>query len=259
MVEPMAEFDAELASGKESRAAASGKELGSGKESRAAASGKELGSGKESREAGSGKESREAGSGKESREAGSGKESREAGSGKESREAGSGKESREAGSGMELASGKESGEAASGMESGEAASGKKPSEAGAAASGKKQTHKGREVAEQVFKLPLSRALARKVQQKAADEGVKPEELLCELVAEGLVLRAWEIMERKSTMRGGGGSRPQNFNQKGGNRYREQKNRRGFSRGHRAEKGGSALLEDRAAFVEYVRNQEKGNK
>ncbi len=105
----------------------------------------------------------------------------------------------------------------------------------------------------VFKLPMSKALARKVQQKAADEGVSPEELLCELVAEGLVLRAWEIMERKSTMRGG---RAQNFNQK--NRFREQKGRRGFNRGNRAEKG-TALLEDRAAFLEYVRNQEKGNK
>ena len=109
-------------------------------------------------------------------------------------------------------------------------------------------------AEQVFKLPISRSLARKVQQKAADEGVSPEELLCELVAEGLVLRAWEIMERKSTMRGGG--RQQSFNQK--NRFREQKGRRGFNRGNRAEKG-TALLEDRAAFLEYVRNQEKGNK
>ncbi len=111
-------------------------------------------------------------------------------------------------------------------------------------------------AEQVFKLPLSKSLARKVRQKAADEGVTPEELLCELVAEGLVLRAWEIMERKSTMRGG---RPQSFSQKGGNRYREQKGRRGFNnRGSRAEKG-TALLEDRAAFLEYVRSQEKGNK
>ena len=106
----------------------------------------------------------------------------------------------------------------------------------------------------VFKLPLSRSLARKVQQKAADEGVSPEELLCELVAEGLVLRAWEIMERKSTMRGGN-NRPQTFNQK--NRY-QQKGRRGFNRGNRNEKG-NALLEDRAAFLEYVRNQEKGNK
>lgn len=115
--------------------------------------------------------------------------------------------------------------------------------------------RGRVSSEQVFKLPMSRSLARKVQQKATDEGVTPEELLCELVAEGLVLRAWEIMERKSTMRGG---RPQNFNQKGGNRYREPKSRRSFNRGNRAEKG-AALLEDRAAFLEYVRSQEKGNK
>lgn len=121
-----------------------------------------------------------------------------------------------------------------------------------AATGEK---KGEVSSKQMFKLPLSRALARKVQQKAVDEGVAPEELLCELVAEGLVLRAWEIMERKSTMRGG---RPQNFNQKGGNRYREQKNRRSFNRGNRAEKG-TAILEDRAAFLEYVRSQEKGNK
>lgn len=120
---------------------------------------------------------------------------------------------------------------------------------------------GDDVAEQsaeakhIFSLPVSRSLARKIQSKAADEGVTSEELICELIAEGLVLRAWEIMERKSTMRGG---RPQggNYTQKGNNRYRDQKNRRGFGK-NRAEKG-TAILEDRAAFLEYVRNQEKSN-
>ena len=121
------------------------------------------------------------------------------------------------------------------------------------------TGSGEAVAEQLFSLPLSKTLARKVQQKAADEGVTPEELLCELIAEGLVLRAWEIMERKSTMRGGGRQQGGggNFNQKGGGRYRDQKGRRNFNKGNRAERG-TALLEDRAAFLEYVRNQEKGN-
>lgn len=119
------------------------------------------------------------------------------------------------------------------------------------------TGSGEAVAEQLFSLPLSKTLARKVQQKAADEGVTPEELLCELIAEGLVLRAWEIMERKSTMRGGRQQGSGNFNQKGGGRYRDQKGRRNFNKGNRTERG-TALLEDRAAFLEYVRNQEKGN-
>ena len=112
--------------------------------------------------------------------------------------------------------------------------------------------------EQIFELSLSRSLAKKIADKARDEGISPQELACELLAEGLVLRAWEIMERKSTMRGepvGG------FNNKGPNRPRDNKgpNRPRENKGRKFGKGGghnNNILDDRAAFLEYVRNQEK---
>lgn len=108
--------------------------------------------------------------------------------------------------------------------------------------------------EKALVLPLSKALLKKIEQKATDEGVTVTELACELIAEGLVLRAWEIMERKSAMRGTSSSNSYSKN----NRYREQKGRRNFNRSNRNEKNNN-ILEDRAAFLEYVRNQEKNRK
>lgn len=114
--------------------------------------------------------------------------------------------------------------------------------------------------EQIFQLSLSRSLAKKIADKARDEGVSPQELACELLAEGLVLRAWEIMERKSTMRGEpvgnynkGPNRPRD-NNKGANRPRGHHNK-GQKFNHN-KGGGHNILDDRAAFLEYVRNQEK---
>lgn len=100
--------------------------------------------------------------------------------------------------------------------------------------------------EQVFELSLSRSLSKKIADKARDEGISPQELACELLAEGLVLRAWEIMERKSTMRG---ESTGSYNNKGTNRPRDHK-------GRKFNKGNNNILDDRAAFLEYVRNQEK---
>lgn len=103
--------------------------------------------------------------------------------------------------------------------------------------------------EQVFELSLSRSLTKKIADKARDEGISPQELASELLAEGLVLRAWEIMERKSTMRGE--SPTGGYNNKGTNRPRDNKGRKFNKGGNR-----NNILDDRAAFLEYVRNQEK---
>ena len=115
--------------------------------------------------------------------------------------------------------------------------------------------------EQIFQLSLSRSLAKKITDKARDEGISPQELACELLAEGLVLRAWEIMERKSTMRG---ESVGNYNNKGPNRPRDNNKGPNRPRGNHNKgqkfnhnKGGvHNILDDRAAFLEYVRNQEK---
>lgn len=130
----------------------------------------------------------------------------------------------------------------------------------------------------VLTLKLSRALIRKLTDYAREEGVTREELAAELVSEGVVLRAWEIVEKKATMRGGQGN--QNFNrpnnnpnpngnvaggnahtqthqqrpqfQPGGNKMAQKK----LQRQARQHANAMDLMSDKAAFLEYVRNQEK---
>ncbi len=132
----------------------------------------------------------------------------------------------------------------------------------------------------VLSLPITLSLHRKLKFKAQQEGVTVEDLVSELIAEGLVLRAWEIMERKSAMRGGqsGNSnaypnnRPNNNNNNNRN-FRSPNNNANFSGGRRPFGGNTGgannpggnnhrrnnynnILEDSAHFIEYVRSQEK---
>lgn len=121
----------------------------------------------------------------------------------------------------------------------------------------------------ILPLKLSTTLVRKLMEKAQVEGVSIEDLASELLAEGLVLRAWEIVEKKNAMRS-----PSNNPNASNNNHRNQKF--GFrSQGHHVKRmGGSSyshdngnqtktarqnynhIMEDNANFLEYVRNQEK---
>jgi len=125
-------------------------------------------------------------------------------------------------------------------------------------------------------IRISKALHRKLRDNAREEGVSIDELISELLAEGVVLRAFEIVERKHTMRGGNHQphrNPQNGNvngnvshgnsqqgnqhhrgqfQQGGNRQAQKK----LQRQARQHANAMDLLQDKAAFLEYVRNQEK---
>lgn len=126
-------------------------------------------------------------------------------------------------------------------------------------------------------LKLSESLVQRLKQKANAEGVAIEEFASELLSEGLVLRAWEIMERKSALRQPaqsnarqGGGAPQRFNnsfrgnnQSGGNfngnRPRQPNNSQGHNQGQgnrRNNNNFKNIMEDNASFLEYVRNQEK---
>lgn len=126
-------------------------------------------------------------------------------------------------------------------------------------------------------IRISKVLHRKLRDNAREEGVTMDELISELLAEGVVLRAWEIVERKHTMRGGNqgnfNRNPQSGNvngnvasgnnqqghqqhrsqfQQGGNRQAQKK----LQRQARQHANAMDLLQDKAAFLEYVRNQEK---
>lgn len=97
-------------------------------------------------------------------------------------------------------------------------------------------------------VKLSRSLYAKLVLKAQDEGISVSEFASELLAEGLVLRAWEIMERKQTMRGGQPQQNYGHNRQQGGRHHGD---------HRRGRGDyQAVMQDKAAFMEYVRNQER---
>jgi len=122
-------------------------------------------------------------------------------------------------------------------------------------------------------VKMTRALIRRLTDSAREEGVSPEELAAELISEGVVLRAWEIVEKKATMRGGS-QQGQNFNRpnsnnngnvaqnqnnhnhqrpfQGGNKMAQKK----LQRQARQHANAMDLMADKAAFLEYVRNQEK---
>lgn len=123
-------------------------------------------------------------------------------------------------------------------------------------------------------LNLTASLIRKLQYKAQIEGVSIEELATELLSEGIVLRAWEIMEKKTAMKGvpQGGGVPQNMRNQQRSGFRQQNNN--FSRNNRnqgndpvgfgGQQGGGGngrhgyrnIMEDNANFMEYLRTQEK---
>jgi hypothetical protein len=123
------------------------------------------------------------------------------------------------------------------------------------------------VAHNAFYLKLSDSLARKIREQAEEEGLSPDELAAELLTEGVVVRAWEIVERRITMRQGVGNKPQHANGNGNNNSSNNNGnmggqRNGGGRRHNNRRGGMSnnryqnIMEDRASFLEYVRNQER---
>ena len=111
---------------------------------------------------------------------------------------------------------------------------------------------------------LSSALLAKLKRSAEDEGITVEAFATELLAEGVVLRAWEIIQRNSAMRGNapgaaashGGPPFRGGNHAGGNTSRPQGGGYNNHQGRPPRANNNAWMEDKAAFLEYVRNQEK---
>ena len=110
---------------------------------------------------------------------------------------------------------------------------------------------------EILEVSLGKTLRRKLFHLAAEEGIAAEELAQELIAEGVVLRAWEVIGRQKVQQGHTGGNQQN--------QQKQQNRGGNRKGRRHNKGrggggggggGGNWMEDKAAFLEYVRNQER---
>ncbi len=114
---------------------------------------------------------------------------------------------------------------------------------------------------------VTASLKSKLADLAHEEGVAVEALVQELLSESVTLRAWEIIERKAAMRsnqgqsqpgGGGNNRGFNRNQGGGNNPQNggPRGRPGPNQPRRNTPPNNNWMEDKAAFLEYVRNQEK---
>ena len=128
-------------------------------------------------------------------------------------------------------------------------------------------------------LQISKTLKKRLEQSAREEGVSVDDLASELLAEGLVLRAWEIVERKSAMRSGGSPQQQHQQQQRQGNVRQGHSNKpsgGYQGGgnnagrhgggggrmnkrHAAHATSLNVMEDKAAFLEYVRNQERKNR
>ena len=141
--------------------------------------------------------------------------------------------------------------------------------------GKKVQGKGSSSSEShKIELSLSGSLYRKLLDKSKKEGVSFNELASELLAEGIVLRAWEIMERKNAMKGPNSSPQgqqrnprQNYNRNNSNnnnyssskgKYRSGGNNFQGKPQKKYNKFSGQDMGDNANFIEYVRSQEKKN-
>ncbi len=127
---------------------------------------------------------------------------------------------------------------------------------------------GTRAVEPELTVKLTRQLHGKLTQLAKEEGVSVDLLVLELLSEGATLRAFEVIESKAAMRGMGPSNPTPGTQQGrsgyhqGGRSGQHRDQRGGSNhprhgsGRRPAPANSAWMEDRATFLEYVRNQER---
>lgn len=135
-------------------------------------------------------------------------------------------------------------------------------------------------ARQELSLTMSLSLNRKLIENAQHEGISPEELACELISEGLVLRAWELVEQKKILQKNSqnnsfsntrtqqrnykqnnyNNQQQNQNNRKGYQPRNNYNKRGYTEQYKNKnpKYFDPNSTDQARFLEYVRNQEKNS-
>jgi hypothetical protein len=112
--------------------------------------------------------------------------------------------------------------------------------------------------EAYLELKISGSLFRKLKELSRTEGLSMDELATELVAEGCVVRAWELVERKAAMKNLGGnsvhSGAPSHNNRSSNGFNNKQNYNPKSKEGR--NNYNKIMEDNAHFLEYVRNQEK---
>ena len=105
-------------------------------------------------------------------------------------------------------------------------------------------------------LQVSAALRRQLEAQAQEEGVSPALLAAELLAEGLVQRAWDLPGRLQSKTSASGQRtaPPAAGARGSGRRHHRQDARGDRQ--RAPRPEAASMDDQATFLAYVRQQER---
>jgi hypothetical protein len=135
---------------------------------------------------------------------------------------------------------------------------KKSARADDASSSPSKSEQGKEI-----RIRLSQSLHDKLLESAHDEGIGVDELAKEILAEGVTMRIWDILERRARTREGQMLQNHGQNASPGNQ------KYGHHKGHGNHKGGGNhhgrgnsrheryqdILNDSAAFMDYVRKKE----
>jgi hypothetical protein len=120
------------------------------------------------------------------------------------------------------------------------------------------------------RINLSSKLRKKLTEQAEDEGILLSDYIEELLAEASVIRAWELVEKKLHMRSGQNQGSQGNHNPRNNRNNQGRNKNHNNSNHNGNGNGNGnrrnmnnaryqnLMEDKASFLEYVRNQERDN-
>ncbi len=111
-----------------------------------------------------------------------------------------------------------------------------------------------------LEIKISGSLYRKLKELSRTEGLSVDELACELVTEGCVVRAWELVERKAAMKSHSGNATHNGSNSGNGRSNpgfNNNNKQSYNpKSKQGRSNYNKIMEDNAHFLEYVRNQEK---
>jgi hypothetical protein len=105
-------------------------------------------------------------------------------------------------------------------------------------------------------VPVSAALRRQLDAQAQEDGISSGQLAAELLAEGLVLRAWDLQGRPNGRAPVPGQ--QTASQASGAPGRGPRRHRQDNRGdrQRAPRAAATDMDDQATFLAYVRQQER---
>ncbi len=144
----------------------------------------------------------------------------------------------------------------------------KPPRQGASSHTKPQIHREVEpsksgLSENNLSIKLSKSLLNRIKITARSEGLTVNELAVELLSDSVAVRSWEIIEKKQSLnKNNQGNNNNNHSSNRSNNYRKYNNNsHNNNNNNRGNRGGNRynaknnMMDDKAAFMDYVRKQE----